>query len=55
MKTQRPNQQHAPRAKEREQKKIYVRDFMTENVESIDPNESVRTVAKRLAQLVRVS
>jgi CBS domain-containing protein len=51
MKTQRPNQQHAPRAKEREQQKIYVRDFMTENVSFVQPSETVRDVAKRLTQL----
>ena len=51
MKTQRPNQQHAARGKEPEQKKIYVRDFMTENVAFVEPSESVRDVAKRLTQL----
>lgn len=50
MKTQRPNQQHAPRAKEREQKKLHVRDFMTETVAFAEPSESVRDVAKRLSQ-----
>lgn len=51
MKTQRPNQQHAPRGKEREQQKMYVRDVMTTNASFVEPNESVKDVAKKLAQL----
>lgn len=51
MKTKRPNQEHAPRAKEREQKKLCARDVMSRNVTYADPSESVRDVAKKLAQL----
>jgi len=51
MKTQRPNQQHAPRGKEREQKKAFVRDVMTTNVSVAEPSESVRDVARKLKQL----
>lgn len=51
MKTQRPNQQHAARGKEPEQKKMSVRDLMTTNVSCADPGDSVRDVAKKLSQL----
>lgn len=50
MKTTRPNQQHAPRAKEREQKKMYARDVMSDNVAFVAPSESVRDVAKKLSR-----
>lgn len=51
MRTQRPNRQHAPRAKEREQEKIYVRDVMTKNASFVEPDASVRDAAKKLSQL----
>lgn len=51
MRTQRPNQQHAPRGKEPEQKKMRVRDVMTENVISVAPSESVREAAIKLSLL----
>lgn len=51
MKTQRPNRQHAPRAKEREQKKMCARDVMTKNASFVEPSDSVRDVAKKLTQL----
>jgi CBS domain-containing protein len=51
MKTNRPNEQHAPRAKEREQKKIYARDVMTKNASFVAPSDTVRDVAKKLSQL----
>jgi CBS domain-containing protein len=51
MKTQRPNQEHAPRSKEREQKKIYARDVMTKNATCVEPGERVVDAAKKLSQL----
>jgi len=51
MKTKRPNQEHAPRGKAREQKKLFARDVMSTNVTSAEPSESVRDVAKKLSQL----
>jgi CBS domain-containing protein len=51
MKTQRPNQEHAPRSKEREQKKMFARDVMTKNATFVAPSESVVDAAKKLSQL----
>lgn len=50
MKTTRPNQQHAPRSKEREQEKMFARDVMTDTVAFVEPSDSVRDVAKKLSQ-----
>lgn len=51
MKTQRPNQQHAARGTEPEQKRLQVRDVMSTNVIFTEPSESVLEVAKKLSQL----
>src|SRR5262245_13060661 len=50
MKTQRPNQQHAARSKQPEQKKVHVRDVMSTNVNVVEPSDSVQDAAKKLSQ-----
>lgn len=51
MRTQRPNQQHAPRGKEREQKKLFARDVMTPHVGFIEPGATIREAARKLSEL----